>query len=153
MLSKSAGFTVTAVVLLALGIGANTAIFSVVNGVLLRPLPYDDPDSLMVLREVKPPELAGTDVAPGNFVDWQEATTTFDAIAAHEELFYNVTGSGEPERLLAARVSTSLFAMLGVLPTHGRTFVADDDRPGVPRTVLLSHGFWQRRFGGDLRLL
>ncbi|HEX8140372.1 MAG TPA: ABC transporter permease [Pyrinomonadaceae bacterium] len=150
MLRKNPGFAVVAVIALSLGIGANAAIFSVVNAVLLRSLPYDDPDRLVVLRENKPPQFPEFSVAPGNFIDWQKQNTVFEKLAAVRGFPYNLVDAGsEPERLRGARVSAGLFEMLGARPAQGRTFLAEEDQPGHDAVAILSHSLWQRRFGGD----
>ncbi|HEV2860568.1 MAG TPA: ABC transporter permease [Pyrinomonadaceae bacterium] len=149
VLARHKGFTAVAVLTLALGIGANTAIFSVVNAVLLRPLPYKDPERLVMLWENDTQE--GNDrnpVAPANFVDWQKQTGTCDALAFYNQpAGVNVTGGGsEPERVVGAGVSPNIFSVLGVQPARGRTF---SDSEAAAHEVIISHGFWQRRFGGD----
>jgi putative ABC transport system permease protein len=151
MLLKKPAFTAIAVLALALGIGANSAIFSVVNSVLLQPLPYEEPDRLVILWE-KVPQM-DTSVAYLNFVDWREQNQVFESISAFRRDSFNLTGSGEPERLQGRMVSASFFGTLGVRPAHGRDFTADEDRPGADRTVILSHELWQRRFGVEEDIL
>jgi putative ABC transport system permease protein len=147
---KNPGFTIVAVIALALGIGANTAIFSVVNTVLLRPLPYKDPERLvMVWEEATKAGYPQDTPTAANFIDWRDQNQTFEGMAAITDESFNLTGSGEPERLEGQRVSTSLFPLLGVEPQVGRVFTAAEDQPGSERVVLLSYGLWQRRFGGD----
>ncbi len=153
MLRKNPGFTLIAVVTLALGIGANTAIFSVVNTVLLRPLPYQDPDRLMMIRETKLPQLPEFSVSPGNFLDWKKQNTVFEQLVAIGPSPFSLTGTGDPERLSGMRVSDGFFAMLGVRPQIGREFLPEEDQPGHNNVVILSHGFWQRRFGTDPNIL
>jgi putative ABC transport system permease protein len=149
MLAKNPGFTTVAVVALALGIGANSAIFSVVNTVLLRPLPYKNPDALvMVWDEQTHLGFPKDTPSPANFLDWREQNTVFEGLAAMTERSFNLTGAGEPERFDGRRVSANLFSVLGVEPQLGRAFTADEDKPGS-RVVILSHRMWQRRFGGD----
>jgi putative ABC transport system permease protein len=148
MLLKKPVFTAVAVLALALGAGANTAIFSVVNGVLLRPLPYKDPDKLVRLGEWSK-QVPGMSISYPNFKDWRERNHVFEGLAATQFDSYNLTGGDEPERLQGRNVSYSFFDVLGVVPTVGRSFRADEDRAGAPRVCLLSHGLWQRRFGGD----
>ena len=152
MLFKHPGFTVVAVIALALGIGANTAIFSVVNGVLLRPLPYQDPDRLVRLSEDSPqvPEMS---ISYPNFLDWREQNTAFTGIAALQFQNYNLMGAGEPERLQGRNVSANLFEVLGVKPQLGRSFLPEEDRPGANRVCIVSNGLWQRRFGSDPNLV
>ena len=147
---KNPGFTIVAVIALALGIGANTAIFSVVNTVLLRPLPYKDPERLVMVWEDATRHGYPRDTpAAANFVDWRDQNQVFDAMSAIADTSFNLTGSGEPERLEGRRVSASLFPLLGVEPQLGRVFTAAEDQPGAQRVVLLSYALWQRRFGGD----
>jgi predicted permease len=153
MLVKRPGFTVIAVLALALGIGANTAIFSVVNAVLLRPLPYKDPQRIVAVWETNPQlgaEMRNrNEVAMGNFLDWRAQNRTFERMGA---LFYanaNLTGTGEPERLQSVVVTTDLFDVLGVQPALGRSFRPEEETVASPRVVVLSHGLWQRRFGSD----
>ena len=149
MLAKNPAFTAIAVIALALGIGANTAIFSVVNAVLLRPLPFKHPEQLVMLWENAAHLGFPKDTpSPANFLDWQKQAQSFTAMAAMTERRFNLTGAGEPERLEGRRVSANLFDLLGVPALLGRTFVADDDQPGT-HVVLLSHSLWQRRFGSD----
>jgi predicted permease len=149
MLAKSPGFTAIAVLALALGIGANSAIFSVVNTVLLRPLPYKSPEQLMMVWEdATHLGFPLNTPAPANFIDWREQNTVFDSMAAMAHRSFNLTGAGEPERFDGRRVSANLFNLLGVEPVLGRTFLQEEDQPGA-RVVILSYGVWQRRFGGD----
>ena len=153
VLRTSPGFTLVAVIALALGIGANTAIFSVVNKVLFQPLPYADPDRLMMIRETALPKFPEFSVAPGNFLDWQKQNTVFSRMAAYNGVAYILVGGSEPERLRANRVTAELFAMLGVKPALGRDFLAEENQEGKGKVAILSHGFWQRRFGGDARIV
>ena len=149
VLLKSRGFTAASVLCLALGVGANTAIFSVVNAVLLRSLPVAEPDRLVALRQTHPSKQPDAQVAPGNFVEWRRQNTVFSDVAAYRTVSYNLTGDGNPERLLAGRASSGMFTMLGVEPVVGRDFLMEEDEPGREKVVLISHGLWQRRFGGD----
>ncbi len=142
-------FSLTAVLVLALGIGASTAIFSVVDTVLLRPLPFAEPDRLVLVLEKKLPQLPMFTVAPGNFLTWQAQNRTFESMAAWRAAAFDLTGSGEPERLRGQRITWNLFGLLGVRPVAGRDFRADEDATGAPPVVVLSHDLWQRRFGGD----
>jgi predicted permease len=148
-LLKNPGFTVVGVSALAHGIGANRAIFSVVNAVLLRPLPFKNPDQLvMVWENATHLGFPKNTPAPPNFLDWQRQNSVFTGMAAMVERSFNLTGVGEPERLDGRRVSANLFDVLAVPPLIGRTFVPDDDRRGT-HVVLLSYPLWQRRFGSD----
>jgi hypothetical protein len=140
-------FTVVAVITLALGIGANTAIFSVVNGVLLQPLPYPEPQQLVALRDSNFSKQPDSQVAPGNFIDWKRQTTVFAALEAYRTVSYNLTGDGVPERLLAGRVTSGMFRMLEAQPVLGRDFLAEEDETGREKVVLISEGLWRRRFG------
>jgi putative ABC transport system permease protein len=151
-LMRRPAFTAIAVITLALGIGANTAIFSVVNGVLLRPLPYPESDRLVALRQANLPNQPDTQVAPGNFLEWQRQTTVFESLAAYRTVSYNLTGDGNPERLLAGRVSVGLFNLLGARPILGRDFLSEEDHPGRDKVVLIGQGLWQRRFGSDANI-
>jgi putative ABC transport system permease protein len=152
MLRKSPGFTLVAVITLALGIGANTAIFSVVNAVLLRSLPYREPDRLVMLSYYRARE--GARLATGSFyLDWRDQAKAFEQIAAYYFDTTDLKGSGEPERLSAACISANLFATLGVDPVLGRAFTPEEDTYGGPLAVILSEGLWRRRFGGDPQLI
>jgi ABC-type antimicrobial peptide transport system permease subunit len=148
-LAKNPAFTGIAVVALALGIGANSAIFSVVDAVLLRPLPFKNPSQLVMLWENAAHLGFPRDTpSPANFLDWQKQATSFTGMAAMSERSFNLTGVGEPERLEGRRVSANLFELLGVSARLGRTFVPEDDKLGT-HVVLLSHSLWQRRIGSD----
>jgi len=147
---KNPGFTIVAVIALALGIGANTAIFSVVNTVLLRPLSYKDPERLVMVWEDATRHGYPRDTpAAANYIDWRDQNQVFEGMAAIADTSFNFTGAGDPERLEGRRVSANLFPLLGVEPQIGRVFTAAEDQPGAQRVVLLSYGLWQRRFGGD----
>ena len=157
LLKRSPGFTFTAVGSLALGIGANTAIFTIVSLFLLRPLPFERPERLVALFERN---VIGTEqqtsVAPGNFLNWQESSATFESISAYtsQALTLSADMPGfEPQRVMACACSGNLFATLGVSPLVGRTFRADEDRAGAPRVAVISYDLWQRLFGGSSDLL
>jgi putative ABC transport system permease protein len=153
LLNKPA-FTIVAVLALALGIGANTAIFSVVNSVLLRPLPYPDSERLVMVWEERSSLGFPSDTpAPANFFDWREQQSVFEDMAAIANRTINLTGTGEPEKIEAQRVSASFFPLVGVAPMRGRMFLPEDDRPESSRVVIIGHALWQRRFGGDEGLL
>src|SRR5271155_1576168 len=146
-LRKNPGFTAIAVLTLALGIGANTAIFSVVNGVLLRPLPFRDPSQLVLIAEKSPCPVIST--SRENYLDWRDQSHSFEAMEATRSGSITLTGAGEPERLNVRMATAGLFPMLGINAQIGRTFLADEDRAGGTPVALLSYGLWQRRFGGS----
>ena len=153
-LLKRPGFTIIALITLALGIGANTAIFSVVNAVLLRPLPFLNPDQLVIVWEDA--TFAGfprNTPAPANYVDWKNQNQSFADMAASAETSFNVTGDGEPERVSAYSVTANFFPLFGVQPILGRTFSAEEDRPGGNKVAVLSYSLWQSRYGGDRGIL
>src|SRR5262245_37779665 len=151
VLLKNPGFTVVATLALALGIGANTAIFSVVNTVLLRPLPVREPDQLVMIFGAFRRGTRTASVSPEHVKDYRAQNQVFEQLAAAVTVSspVNLTGSGEPERLNAALVTANYFEALGVRPGLGRGFVSSDEREGESRKVILSHGLWLRRFGGD----
>ncbi|MGC2794611.1 MAG: ABC transporter permease [Candidatus Sulfotelmatobacter sp.] len=148
-LRKSRGFTAVAVITLALGIGANTAIFSVVNAVLLKPLPYPKADQLVMLWEQNPHRGWFENIISGdNFLDWQKQNQVFISMAAFQSSSFNITGNHQPEEVAGEQVSANLFSVLGVQAFRGRLFLPDENRQG--RTaVILSYGLWQQRYGGD----
>jgi putative ABC transport system permease protein len=148
MLLKNPGFTAVAVLTLALGIGVNTAIFSVVDSVLLKPLPYERPGQLVQLWEAPSPGKRNS-ASPGAFLDWREHGTTFESLSLRQNTAMNLTGVGEPERLSGLAMSASGLQILRARPLLGRTFAPDEDQPGKDKVVVLSHGLWQRRFGGE----
>jgi len=147
---KTKGFTAVTLLTVALGVGANTAIFSIVHGVLLRPLPFRSPERIVTLWENVPDE-AGVPrrwrTTAGNYFDWEGEATTFERMALFGSAGMNWTGDGEPEELLGARVSASYFDVLGIEPILGRTFLPEENVPGNERVLLLGHGLWQSRFG------
>src|SRR5260370_34580134 len=154
MLTKTPGATFVAVSALALGIGANSAIFSVVNAVLLRPLRYKDPDRLVVISETKLSKgILRERVSPPDYRDWVEQSRAFDQIGALRSQPSVLTGGALPERVETALVAPSAFELLGVKPAQGRTFFPDEAQPGHNRVAVLSHGLWQRRFGADPNIL
>jgi len=149
-LVKNPGFAATAVATLALGIGANSAIFSVVSALMLKPLPYQDPERLAMVWEDNTSKGFPQDTpAPGNFASWRAENHVFEDMAAMRTESYNLTGSGEPEKIEGLMISASLFSMLGVQPALGRTFLTEEDKPGARNVVVLSHSLWQRRFASD----
>ncbi len=153
MLGKRPGFTLIAVLTLSLGIGANTAIFSVVNAVLLRPYPHIDTDRWAYLSEKPTVEGlkggGGLAVSVPNFLDWKQQNQSFSDMIIWNGWSYSITGVGEPERLSAAIIMPEVFPALGVAPVKGRFFAATDESMPLERRVVISYGLWQRRFGGD----
>jgi putative ABC transport system permease protein len=150
MLLKNPGFTLIAVITLALGIGANTAIFSVVNRVLLFRLPYKDAGRLVMVWGSNPQQGADIDlVSPADLVDWRSQNTVFEDLAATNDAPFNLTGMGEPESLIGYRLAANFFQVAGVQPALGRAFTPEEDRAGAPDVVILSHRLWQRRFDSD----
>jgi predicted permease len=151
-LRKNAGFTVVAVATLALGIGGNTAIFSMVNGVLLNPLPFPDPDRLVTLHESKPNFEQGSISYP-NFLDWQRDNRTFSSMAVSRRYAFSLTGRGEAEQVKAEFVTADFFPLLGVNPILGRTFTQSEEQPGAGPVALISEGLWRRKFGAAADVL
>ena len=150
-LRRNPGFLAVAVLTLGLGIGANTAIFSVVENVLLRPLPYPEPQSLVEIWNTYLPQVPRAGLSPGDYADWARENTSFSEIGAYHELSqgFNLTGEGDAARVQAGYATSSLFPMLGVRAAQGRLFVPEEDKPGAAPVVILTHQFWQTRFGGD----
>jgi putative ABC transport system permease protein len=152
VLRKSPGFTAIAILTLALGIGANTALFSVVNGVLLNPLPFQDPDQLVELY-TKTPAFDQSSITYPNFLDWRENNRSFSSISAFRSDNLNLTGSGEPERLNGHMISADFFSTLGLNPILGRTFRPEEDQPGAAPVAILGDALWKRRFGSSPDIL
>ena len=154
-LTKNPGFTIVAVLTLALGIGANTAIFSVVQNVLLRPLPYPQPENLVEIWNTYPPQVPQIGLSPGDYADWREQNKSFSEMGAYIGISqgFNLTGEGEPQRVLSSYATAGLFPMLGVRAIAGRSFVSEEDRAGNAPVVMLSHRLWQSRFGGDPQVI
>jgi putative ABC transport system permease protein len=156
-LRKSPGFTTVAILTLALGIGANTSIFSVVNGVLLRPLPLKDPNHLVRVWHTPPaksfPGMTTFSVSPANYVDWQSQNHVFEDMAIYTYRGFTLTSSGQPEQVDGGAVSTSFFATLGVQPMLGRAFLPEEDSPGHANVVVLSYSFWQEHFGAQANIV
>jgi predicted permease len=146
VLGKNPSFAAIAILTLALGIGANTALFSVVNAVLLRPLPYPQPDRIVAISE-KTANFERSSISYPNFLDWQRANSTFSSIAAYRSDDFSITGRGETERARIGMVSAGFFEILGVTPTRGRLFTPEEDRLGTAPVAILSAGLWQRKFG------
>jgi putative ABC transport system permease protein len=155
MLGKNLGFTAITILTLALGIGANTAIFSVVDAVLLRPLPYTQADRLVTVSESARPNDQATrnEVAPADFLDWRDRNRVFEQIGAVSLPGYSLTGAERPERVLGAAISAGMLHMLGLRPALGREIEAADDRDGASPVVMLSHALWQRRFASDAQVI
>ncbi len=150
-LRRSPGFTIVAVLTLALGIGANTAIFSVIESVLLRPLPYDHPEKLVEIWNTYPPAVPTVGLSPGDYYDWARDAKTVSEMGGYVELLqgFNLTGDGDPQRVQASYATANLFPMLGIHPSAGRLFLPEEDRAGGAPIVVLTHRFWRSRFGAD----
>jgi len=153
MLLKRPAFTVIVVLTLALGIGANTTIFSAIDAVLLNPLPYKDPERLMVVwetnKQLGPEMWDRNEAAIGNFLDWRSRNQIFDQLGALFDTDMNLTGVGEPQRIQSCVVTTNFFQVLGVQPMLGRSFLPESETPGSPFTAIISHDLWRRQFGSD----
>ncbi|HYP26921.1 MAG TPA: ABC transporter permease [Blastocatellia bacterium] len=150
MLTKKPGFTIVAVITLALGIGANSTIFSVVNGLLLRPLPYRDSERLVIIWTHSPGANVAQDwPSPGQYAAIASESDSFEEMALAQGTNLILTGRGTPERIGVVSTSSAMFSLLGAQPALGRTFLPEEDSPGKPLTAILSHGLWQQRFGGD----
>lgn len=147
-LIKAPSFTIVAILTLALGIGACTAIFSVVNVVLLRPLDYPEPDRVVNIRETQLPKFPEFSVSPPNYLDWEKQTKSYEYLAAYTGSRVNLTGDGEPQQLIGIKATAHYFDVFGVKPALGRMFLPEEDAQGKNHVVVLSHGFWQRVFGG-----
>ncbi|MBA4138845.1 MAG: hypothetical protein C0518_16190 [Opitutus sp.] len=147
-LRQSPGFTALALLTLALGIGACTAIFTVVNSVILRPLAYPESERLMIIRETNLPQFPEFSVSPANYRDFAKAEA-FSSIYVVQGFSYNLTGRGEPQRVIGQRASAGIFDVLGTAPALGRTYTADEEQPGKNNVVILSHAFWQNQFAGS----
>lgn len=154
MLRKYPGFALTVMITLGLGIGANATIFSVINAVLLDPLPYKEPDRLIRLWESNPGGgLTEVAVSVPNFQDWQKEQSVFEQLAGAENATFNLTGSGDPQRVAAAKITANLISTLDVNPMLGRGFLPEDEKVGAHHVVMLSHALWQRQFGSDPSLI
>ncbi|MGH9722120.1 MAG: ABC transporter permease [Bryobacteraceae bacterium] len=147
-LSRAPGFAITAVLVAGLGVGATTAVLTIADHVLIRPLPFADPDRLVKLWQTTP-GYTRMELSPANYRDWKSMSQSFDAMASYRGLSTNLVGHGEPLRLEGTVVTAELFPMIGAQPALGRLFTAEDDREGAPGTLLLSHALWQGVFGGD----
>ncbi len=152
MFLQTPGFTIVVVATLALGIGANTAIFSVINTVLLKPLAFRDPDRIVLFQNVFK-EGRGNGAAPNEYNFWRQQTQAFQDVSAYAFNVANLTGEGAPEQLQTTRASANFFRLCGADVVLGRTYTAEEDLPKAPKTAVLAYGFWQRRFGGDPRVI
>lgn len=152
MLAKSPGFAAMAILTLAIGIGANTAIFTVLNSVLLRPLPFHDPDRLVIISE-RAPQFDSMSVAYQNFQDWKTQSSSFEKMAIFRQSDYTLTGASGSEHTTAREVSAGFFGLLGTRLELGRDFQPEDDHQGAGPVAILSYGLWQRRFGGTADVL
>src|SRR6476660_201996 len=157
MLRKAPGFTTVAVLVLALGIGANTAIFSVVNAVLLRPLPFREAERLVQVWHVPPaksfPGMAQFSVSPANYLDWEKQNHVFEQMAIYRFLLYSLTGTGEPESVSAVGASRDFFSVLKVQPLLGRFFLPGESQAGRGHGVVLSQTCWQTHFASDPNII
>jgi hypothetical protein len=151
-LLKNPGFALIAIVTLALGIGANTAIFSVVNAVLLRPLNYTDPEQLVLVTDTQPPSNE-TPADYAEYLDWREQAQVFQHLAAYFNTTFTLTGHGDPQQLWGARISANTLPALGINPILGRGFRQEEEVRGSERVALISYGFWQRQFAGDPKVV
>ena len=152
-LMRKPGFTIVAVIALSLGIGANTAIFSVVNSILLRPLAYHDPERLVTINHDYPKIGLKASVSAPGYTHYRDNVKSFESVAAMTGGSFNLTGGGDPERLNGSRATHNFFSALGASAAQGRVFLPEEDQPGKNKVVVLSHSFWQRRFGGDQGLV
>lgn len=152
MLGKNPGFAVIAVITLALGIGANSALFSVVNGVLLNPLPFQNPQKLVAIYK-KMTQFKEASIPYTSFLDWQKANRTLASMGVYREEDYSLTGQGEPERLHGQMISAGFFSTLGIKPFLGRVFRPEEDQIGAAPVVLISEGLWKRKFGSSRDVL
>ncbi len=151
-LAKSPGFTSVAVLALALGIGANTAIFTLIRTVLLKPLPYPESDRLVMLNEMFLPDGVGS-VSTPNFLDWRKQNRSFDELSAFSIGNANLQSSGTPKRIPSLAATANFFSVLRVQPVLGRTFLANEDQPGAQNAVIISERLWERRFARDPGIL
>src|ERR1700751_1865489 len=150
-LARTPGFTAVAGRSLAVGIGATNAIFSVVEKVLLRPLPYPHPENLVEIWNTYPPQVPRAGLSPGDYADWHQQATSFSEMGAYGDTSkgFNLTGDGEAQRVLVGYASSDLFSMLGARVVAGRSFVPEENRTGSAPIVILGHRLWESRFGGD----
>ena len=154
MLLKKPGFTIVAALALALGIGANSAIFSIINAIVLKPLPFDDLDRIVAVWEKAPgPGAERNSASVANYLDWREQSNSFENLAIYMYWSANLSGIDTPERVRGYQVSPNLLDALGVKVALGRNFLPDEDQPGKDNVVILTHGLWQRSFGGDSNIV
>src|ERR1043165_221299 len=154
ILLKHPAITLVAVITLALGIGANTAIFSLVNSILLRPLPFREPDRVVRLLQASPKlQLSTWGVSQADFAAYRDQNRSFESVALYNSNGTNLTGAGEPERLAVANVTADFFKVLGINPQLGRAFDPGEDSVGKNGVCVISYGLWQRRFGGDANIV
>lgn len=154
MLARKPSFTMAAIITLAAGIGLNVAIFSIINSILLRPLPYKEPERLVQVWETyQPDEMASGSASPNNFLDWKNQAQSFEGLSAINLWGYSLTGTSETTEVFSMQVTTDFFALLGVAPQLGRAFLPEEDQPDKQYVVVISHGFWQERFGGDTNII
>ena len=153
-LLKNRGFALLAILTLGLGIGANTAIFSVIYGVLLKPLPYTDSDRLVLIRQSAPLiGRADAGVSIKEYFTYRDQASEFEALVEFHQMNFDLLKRGEPDRVNTGVVSTNFFSVLGIQPILGRSFVPDDDKPGAPAVLIVSYSYWQRKFGGDRNIV
>ena len=152
MLTRDPAFSLTVVAILAIGIGANSTMFSIVRSVLLRPVPWEEPDRLAVLQEVQSNSGDATNPSSANYVDVRDQSNVFEETAAFRFVYFNLSdGRADPERVQGLRVTSDFFRLIGVKAALGRLFLPEEERPGSDRAVLLADGFWRRRYGSDQR--
>ena len=150
MLRRSPGFSLVAILTLAIGIGANAAIFSVINTVLLRPLPFPDAQRIVFIWDTDPNRNIPRGVAsPAEFLDWRDQNHSFEELSAWRYWFYNLTGNSEPEQIFGVHASANFLRLLGVKPLLGRDFIPEEDQIGHDQVAIITYGLWQRRFGSD----
>ena len=153
-LSRAPMFTAISLVTLAAGVGANTVVFSVLEGVLLKPLPYPKPEELVGVWHTAPGiQIKELNMSPSNYLIYREQGRTFEDIGLYQGDSVSVTGVAEPEQVQALKVSDGTLPLLGIPPLLGRTFTKQDDAPGAPETVILTYGYWRRKFGGDSSMI
>ena len=152
ILMKNPGFTAVAILTLALGIGANTAIFSIVNSALLKPLPYPESERLVWITEALPPPMNADIVSGGDYLDWRDQSHSLQQLAAFGSDEFNLTGAGQPERVHAAEVTANFLLVLGVPLAQGRPFSPEEDHPNANPVTIVTHGLWDQRFGPGTRL-